>query len=134
MHAGFSARLVWTAQGRRPHGPPGDDTPMKTVLRAAVKAYQLGISPMMVPRCRFLPSCSDYALEAIERHGAAAGSVLTLRRLLRCHPWCEGGIDEVPRERPASIWRSSAYRHVSSSKSSLFAASDSRTANLESDR
>lgn len=69
---------------------------MKRVLRGAVRAYQLGVSPLLAPRCRFLPSCSDYALQAIERHGAAAGSVLALRRLLRCHPWCEGGIDEVP--------------------------------------
>ena len=65
-------------------------------LIALVKAYQLLISPMTGPSCRFYPSCSAYAVTALERHGPLRGSWLTLRRLLRCHPWNPGGVDHVP--------------------------------------
>ncbi len=61
-----------------------------------VRGYRLAISPLFPPRCRFLPSCSDYALQAIERHGAWVGGWLALRRVLRCNPLNPGGIDEVP--------------------------------------
>lgn len=61
-----------------------------------VRAYRLTISPLFPPRCRFLPSCSDYALQALERHGAIAGGCLALRRFVRCNPLNPGGIDEVP--------------------------------------
>ena len=66
------------------------------VLRAAVRAYQLLISPVLPPSCRFLPSCSEYAAEAIERHGAVRGLGLALRRLASCHPWGGSGYDPVP--------------------------------------
>ena len=66
------------------------------VLRGLVRAYQLLISPALGPRCRFLPSCSDYAMEALATHGAGRGSWLALRRLLRCHPWGGSGYDPVP--------------------------------------
>lgn len=66
------------------------------VLRTLIRGYQLVLSPLLGPRCRFFPSCSDYALEAIQRHGAAYGSYLAGRRLLRCHPLHPGGIDPVP--------------------------------------
>jgi hypothetical protein len=56
----------------------------------------LVISPVLLPRCRFLPTCSDYALEALAEHGAARGSLLAGRRLLRCHPWGGSGYDPVP--------------------------------------
>lgn len=61
-----------------------------------VKAYQLVISPMTGASCRFYPSCSAYALTALERHGLVRGTWLTVRRLLRCHPWNPGGVDHVP--------------------------------------
>jgi putative membrane protein insertion efficiency factor len=61
-----------------------------------IRAYQLGISPMLGPRCRFYPSCSCYAHTAIERYGVLRGMWLGLRRLLRCHPFAEGGYDPVP--------------------------------------
>ncbi len=69
---------------------------MKSVLMWLVRAYRLAISPLFPPRCRFLPSCSDYALQALERHGAIAGGWLALRRFVRCNPLNPGGIDEVP--------------------------------------
>jgi len=68
----------------------------KRALMLAVRAYRLLLSPSLGSSCRFEPSCSAYALQALERHGAAAGSYLTLRRLVRCHPWCDGGHDPVP--------------------------------------
>jgi putative membrane protein insertion efficiency factor len=63
---------------------------------AAVRGYQLLVSPFLPPACRFLPTCSEYAAEAIERHGAWVGIVLALRRLARCHPWGGSGYDPVP--------------------------------------
>lgn len=68
-------------------------------LRGAVRAYQLLVSPLLPPSCRFLPSCSEYAAEAIERHGAVRGTSLALRRLARCHPWGGSGYDPVPQPR-----------------------------------
>jgi len=65
-----------------------------------VRGYRLFLSPWLGSQCRFEPTCSRYAIEALERHGAAAGSYLTTTRLLRCHPWCEGGLDAVPAARP----------------------------------
>lgn len=73
---------------------------IKTLLLALVKAYRLCLSPWLGSNCRFEPTCSRYALTALELHGAAAGSYLTLRRLLRCHPGCVGGHDPVPAEKP----------------------------------
>lgn len=69
---------------------------MKQVLVAGVRVYRSAISPLLPNRCRFYPTCSQYALEALERHGAAKGTYLTVRRLSRCHPFHQGGIDEVP--------------------------------------
>ena len=65
-------------------------------LRAFVRLYQFLISPLLLPSCRFLPSCSDYAIEAIERHGAVRGFGLALWRLARCNPWGGSGYDPVP--------------------------------------
>lgn len=65
-------------------------------LMFLVKGYRLLLSPTLGSSCRFEPSCSAYALEALQAHGAAGGSYLTLRRLVRCNPWCQGGHDPVP--------------------------------------
>lgn len=68
----------------------------RLALVALIRGYQLIISPLLGPRCRFYPSCSHYAIEALRVHGAGRGSWLTLRRLLRCHPLHPGGVDPVP--------------------------------------
>ena len=69
---------------------------LSCVLQMMIRCYQLLISPLLPPSCRYLPSCSDYAVEAIDRHGALAGLGLALRRLARCHPWGGSGYDPVP--------------------------------------
>lgn len=69
---------------------------MRALLLLLIRGYQYLISPLFPPSCRFTPSCSAYAREAVERHGAIKGGWLTLRRLLRCHPWHPGGSDPVP--------------------------------------
>ena len=66
------------------------------LLVALVRLYQLLLSPVLPASCRFLPSCSAYAIEALRTHGAARGGLLALRRLLRCHPWGGHGLDPVP--------------------------------------
>lgn len=65
-------------------------------LMALVQGYRLLLSPWLGSDCRFTPTCSAYALRALLRHGAVGGSYLTAARLVRCHPWCQGGIDTVP--------------------------------------
>ena len=62
----------------------------------ALRAYRLLVSPLYGDTCRFYPSCSAYALEAVERHGVMRGGWLAVRRLARCHPWNPGGVDHVP--------------------------------------
>jgi len=69
---------------------------MRIVIRALIRAYQLLVSPLLPPRCRFHPSCSQYALDALDAHGTLRGGALALRRLSRCHPWHPGGYDPVP--------------------------------------
>ena len=69
---------------------------MKALLLGAIRAYRLLLSPWWGGQCRFSPTCSEYAAEAITRHGSLSGSWLALRRLARCHPWCAGGFDPVP--------------------------------------
>ena len=61
-----------------------------------IKLYRFFLSPWIGQHCRFSPSCSQYAIEAIETYGTGRGTKLTLQRLLRCHPWCDGGYDPVP--------------------------------------
>jgi len=65
-------------------------------IRALIRTYQKWVGPAFPPACRFFPSCSQYALEALERHGLVRGLALTARRLLRCHPYHPGGLDPVP--------------------------------------
>jgi putative membrane protein insertion efficiency factor len=68
----------------------------RTVLILLVRAYQIALSPLLPASCRYYPSCSTYAIEALERHGALRGGWLTLRRLARCNPFRPGGYDPVP--------------------------------------
>lgn len=76
-------------------------------LTALVRGYRYFLSPWLGSGCRFEPTCSAYALQAIEAHGAGAGTYMTLHRLARCQPWCEGGHDPVPALPPA-LFRSFA--------------------------
>lgn len=80
-------------------------TALERSLRALalllVRGYRLLLSPWLGSSCRFEPTCSRYALEALERHGAYRGSALSAWRVLRCHPWCAGGLDPVPPRHPA---------------------------------
>lgn len=69
---------------------------MKILLLLPIRFYRYAISPLMAGHCRFTPTCSAYAEEAIRRHGALKGSWLASHRILRCHPWCDGGYDPVP--------------------------------------
>lgn len=84
---------------------------MKTLLLILVRAYQLGISPFLGQNCRFYPSCSSYAAEAIERHGALKGGFLATRRLCKCHPWHAGGLDPVPPSDSSSSTAPCGCRH-----------------------
>ena len=70
--------------------------PMKRVFIFLIDGYKLLLSPFFGQQCRFYPTCSSYAKEAIERHGALRGGWLGVKRMLRCNPWCAGGVDEVP--------------------------------------
>ena len=77
---------------------------MKILFILPIRFYRIAISPMMAPHCRFYPSCSAYAEEAIRHHGAMKGMVLVVNRILRCHSWAEGGLDPVPEK--------FSFRHV----------------------
>jgi uncharacterized protein len=69
---------------------------VKLVVLAALQLYRRLLSPLLPPACRYVPSCSEYALEAVERHGAWRGAALTTARVLKCHPLARGGYDPVP--------------------------------------
>ena len=73
---------------------------IRDALIGGVRAYRLLLSPWLGNACRFEPTCSRYAIDALDVHGAALGSYLALRRLGRCHPWCDGGFDPVPAQAP----------------------------------
>jgi uncharacterized protein len=73
---------------------------MQRALAALVRAYRFFLSPWLGSSCRFTPTCSVYALQALEAHGAAAGAYLAAARIARCHPWCDGGPDPVPSSAP----------------------------------
>ncbi len=102
----MSAALV---QGKA--GPDHRPGVAARVLLAGVRAYRALLSPALGAHCRFLPSCSSYALMALEEWGALRGSWLTLRRLARCHPFHPGGLDLPPRRAPAGD-ASSAAEHT----------------------
>ncbi|MCE2493268.1 MAG: membrane protein insertion efficiency factor YidD [Alphaproteobacteria bacterium] len=73
---------------------------MLLILVGLVRAYRWGVSPFIIPSCRFAPSCSEYALEALIRFGALRGGYLAVRRILRCRPWGDTGYDPVPESPP----------------------------------
>lgn len=71
-------------------------TPLAYIVSLPVKAYRLVLSPWVGMNCRYHPTCSAYALEALEKHGGIKGNYLTIRRIMRCHPWGGSGVDNVP--------------------------------------
>ena len=77
----------------------------RDLLLLLVRGYRLLLKPWLGNACRFEPTCSQYALDALQRHGAVVGGSLTVGRLLRCHPWCEGGCDPVPSQAPRLFTR-----------------------------
>ena len=77
----------------------------RRVLIALVQGYRYLLKPWLGNACRFEPTCSQYALDALRRHGALVGASLITTRLLRCHPWCQGGCDPVPEKRPGIFTR-----------------------------
>jgi putative membrane protein insertion efficiency factor len=82
-----------------PNTPEGDGATRRWPVRAVlllIRAYQVALSPLLGPRCRYLPSCSEYAAEAVTVHGVLRGGRLALARLARCHPWGGSGLDPVP--------------------------------------
>ncbi len=86
-----------------PNTPEGDGAARRWSVRAVlllIRAYQIALSPLLGPRCRYLPSCSEYAAEAVTVHGVLRGGRLALARLARCHPWGGSGIDPVPPRKP----------------------------------
>jgi putative membrane protein insertion efficiency factor len=90
------------------------------VLMALVRGYRMMLSPWLGNACRFEPTCSRYSLAALEKHGALAGSYLTVHRILRCQPWCDGGHDPVPDNPPRLFSRliSPSVARASASSSS----------------
>jgi len=77
----------------------------QALLLGLVRGYRFFLKPWLGNACRFEPTCSAYALQALSQHGAAAGSYLMVARILRCHPWCDGGCDPVPDQPPALFTR-----------------------------
>jgi putative membrane protein insertion efficiency factor len=91
---------------------------MRAALMALVRGYQLLFGSWIGPSCRFEPTCSAYAMESLQRHGAAAGTYLAVARLARCHPWCAGGHDPVPQQLAAPRLFSRLVTPLSKKKSS----------------
>ncbi|KRH99588.1 membrane protein insertion efficiency factor YidD [Curvibacter sp. PAE-UM] len=89
---------------------------IRHLLIGLVKGYRFFLSPWLGSACRFEPTCSLYALDALRQHGALAGSYLTVGRLLRCHPWCAGGHEPVPSKKPrlfTGLLSSSSEKNIS---------------------
>ena len=84
---------------------------MKRAVQFALRSYKRWISPMLPHACRFVPTCSEYAHEAVERHGVLRGSMLALGRLLRCHPFSRAGYDPVP---PTPQWCARSHQNIGS--------------------
>jgi hypothetical protein len=84
---------------------------IKVAVQYALAAYKRWISPMLPASCRYVPSCSEYAMEAVERHGALYGGALGVWRILRCHPFVKGGYDPVPLHGPKFFPSSCRHEH-----------------------
>lgn len=88
---------------------------MKQVMRAAVvgglRAYKWVLSPLLPPACRYVPTCSEYAMEAVDRYGILRGGGMALWRVLRCHPFVKGGFDPVPQGDRAELRNAATDRH-----------------------
>ena len=89
---------------------------LQKILIGIVQGYRWFLSPWLGSACRFTPTCSAYALEALQQHGAGRGSYLTASRLLRCHPWCAGGHDPVPAPKKTNSLFTSLISPVSPEK------------------
>ena len=87
--------------------------PLTILLIAPIRLYQKFISPLLGPRCRYYPSCSKYAQQAITTHGPVKGILLATGRILRCHPWTAGGIDPIPEK---GSWRSPKVIEISTNQ------------------
>jgi uncharacterized protein len=87
-------------------------SPLAHGARLLVRTYQLVISPLLGPSCRYLPTCSEYAMEALAKHGAVRGGWLTVRRLARCHPWGGSGYDPVPDDASSASPRCDCHRNA----------------------
>ena len=98
---------------------------VRNFLMGLVRGYRLLLSPWLGSACRFEPTCSAYALQALEKHGAAGGSYLTVCRLARCNPWCNGGHDPVPEEPPRVTRLFSRFVPSASASSSHSSSSSS---------
>jgi uncharacterized protein len=83
----------------------------KTVVLNLLRGYKWAISPMFLPACRYVPSCSEYAMEAVERYGALQGSAMALWRVLRCHPFVKGGYDPVVKSKNAGRLSAEVCNH-----------------------
>lgn len=83
----------------------------KKLLLLLLRGYKWAISPMLLPACRYVPTCSEYALEAVERYGVMRGSAKAICRLLRCHPFAKGGIDPVVNDAVASLGESNIHNY-----------------------
>ena len=92
---------------------------MKRILISCIKGYRLLLSPWLGNSCRFEPTCSAHAMQALERHGAATGSYLMVARLARCQPWCQGGCDPVPEQPPRLFTRLTGARAAGTAPSSI---------------
>lgn len=69
---------------------------MRSLFIFLIRLYQRYLSPLLPPTCRYTPTCSQYGIEALQKHGLLKGSLLAMQRILRCHPWSKGGVDPVP--------------------------------------
>lgn len=83
----------------------------QNLLLFALRGYKWAISPMFLPACRYVPTCSEYAMEAVERYGVARGSAIAIRRVLRCHPFAKGGVDPVVKSAVRDVGETGLCRH-----------------------
>jgi uncharacterized protein len=83
----------------------------KNLVLLLLRGYKRAISPLLLPACRYVPTCSEYAMEAVERYGVVLGGLKAARRLLRCHPFAEGGVDPVVKSRQMTAGESGICSH-----------------------